>query len=191
MKSRRNLSKFSDEELLSRFRETKDSAWFGALYDRFIPLVYGLCLKYLADRDAAQDAVMDIFELTLHKLPQYEVANFKTWLYSVAKNHCLGVLRKENKNLFVKIDEAVMENQDIFTLIEKPQTKEEMEALQYCLGTLPEEQKRSIIYFFLEDKSYVDIVDETGYALSKVKSYIQNGKRNLKSCLIRTLHLSE
>jgi len=153
-------------------------------------LVYGLCLKYLNQKEAAQDAVMDIFGVLADKVPQYEIKNFNTWLYSVAKNHCLHVLRKDKNVSMVNIEDVLVENQAILTLTDKPQSQEEMEALAYCMDTLPEEQKRSINYFFYEEKSYADIVDLTGYALSKVKSYIQNGKRNLKSCMIKVLKLN-
>ena len=191
MKNRKKSSYLSDEELLLEFSKTEDVSVFGELYHRYIPLVYGLCLKYLSDKDSAQDAVMDIFEGVLKKLPQYEVKNFKTWLYSVSKNHCLQHIRKEKGIFLVKVEEDFMENDDFFTLIDKPQTKEETDALAHCLGTLSDEQKRSIEFFYLEEKSYADIVELTGYALTKVKSYIQNGKRNLKSCLLNVLHLTE
>lgn len=190
MKTREKISDYSEENLLRTFVESGDTSFIGELYRRYIPLVYGLCLKYLNNKEAAQDAVMDIFALLVEKVPQYEIKNFNTWLYSVAKNHCLHVLRKEKNTNLVNIEDVLVENQAILTLTDKPQSQEEMEALVYCLDTLPEEQKLSINYFFYEEKSYADIVDLTGYALSKVKSYIQNGKRNLKSCMIKVLKKS-
>ena len=189
MKIRNKISAFSNEELLENFLQTGEISVFGELYRRYIPLVYGLCLKYLENKETAYDAVMDIFENVLEKLPHYEVKNFNTWLYSVAKNHCLQVLKKENRIIFVNIEENFVENQDDFTLIEKPQTEEEMEALIYCMGTLAEEQQKSIHYFYMEEKSYADIVELTNYPLNKVKSYIQNGKRNLKSCILNRLKM--
>ena len=135
----------------------------------------------------AQDAVMDIFEALVEKVAQYEINNFRSWLYSVAKNHCLQVLRKEKQLNYVNIEEVLVENQAIFTLTDIAQSQEETEALEYCLTTLPDEQRVSVNYFFYEDKSYADIVDLTGFALTKVKSYIQNGKRNLKNCIIQVL----
>lgn len=191
LKDKKKISKLPEEELLKLFLETENSLAIGELYHRYIPLVYGLCLKYLTDKNKAEDAVMDIFENVRIKLPQYDVKNFRTWLYSVSKNHCLQVLRKEKRNTFIKIEDAFVENDDFFTLLDRSQTKEEFDALSHCLETLSEEQKKSIEFFYLEEKSYADIVEITGYALSKVKSYIQNGKRNLKSCLIKVLHLTE
>ena len=187
LKTKGKISDYSEENLLRAFVESGDAGFFGELYKRYIPLVYGLCLKYLNNKEAAQDAVMDIFEALVERVAQYEINNFKTWLYSVAKNHCLQVLRKDKQINYINIEEGVVENQAIFTLTDIAQSQEETEALEYCLTTLPDEQRVSINYFFYEDKSYADIVDLTGFALTKVKSYIQNGKRNLKSCIIKVL----
>ena len=190
LKIKGKISDYSEENLLRAFVESGDASFFGELYRRYIPLLYGLCLKYLNNKEGAQDAVMDIFEVLVEKIPQYEINNFRTWLYSVAKNHCLQVLRKDKQINYINIEQGVVENQAIFTLTDIAQSQEETEALEYCLTTLPEEQRVSINYFFYDDKSYADIVDLTGFALTKVKSYIQNGKRNLKNCILEVLKMT-
>ena len=162
--------------------------YIGELYQRYIPLVYGLCLKYLNNKEKAQDAVMDIYEIVARKAICYEIRNFKTWLYSVSKNHCLFCLKQNQREIQIDFEKSFVENEESFTLFDVAQSEEEMKALEYCLQTLSEEQKKSIQYFYLEEHSYVDIVEKTGYTLSKVKSYIQNGKRNLKSCIISVLN---
>ena len=187
LKNKGKISDYSDEELLQAFRESNDMKYFAELYTRFVPKLYGLCLKYLADREAARDAVMDVFQQLPEKIAQYEIANFNSWLYSVAKNHCFSRLKKENQVYFVKMEDAVVENDTFFSHNDKPQSEEEMEALEYCIETLTDEQKTSVKLFYLENRSYADICDMTGFALSKVKSYIQNGKRNLKSCILKVL----
>ncbi len=191
MKNSHKIAELSNEELLYIFQKEHDVDFLGELYRRFIPLTYGLCLKYLNNTDAAHDAVMDIFESLIPKVPNYEISNFHTWLYSVAKNHCLHVLRKENQTSFVNIENAIVENEDFFTLIDKPQSDEEMAALGHCMEKLTEKQRKSISLFYIEEKSYADIVDITGYTLNNIKSFIQNGKRNLKSCIIKVLKLNQ
>ena len=190
MKNNSKISDLTNEELLKIFLESGDVAYFGELYRRYVPLTYGLCLKYLNNTDAAHDAVMDIFENLIQKISKYEINNFHSWLYSVAKNHCLLMLRKEKQTSFVNIEDAFVENEDFFTLIDKPQSEEEMAALAHCLETLPENQRSSINFFYIEEKSYADIVEITGFTLNNVKSFIQNGKRNLKSCIIKVLKLA-
>ena len=191
MKNKHKIVDKSNDELLELFIEGGDIAFFGELYRRYIPKLYGLCLKYLNDQEAARDAVMDIYSALPEKVRNYEIKSFNAWLYSVAKNHCLQTLRKDKQTIFVKIEDAFVENEDFFTQIDKLQSIEEIAALEYCITTLNMEQKKSIELFFLEEKSYLDIVDITGYELNKVKSYIQNGKRNLKFCIVKFLNNKE
>jgi RNA polymerase sigma-70 factor (ECF subfamily) len=140
-------------------------------------LVYGLALKYLKDPESSKDAVMQIFELLIEKARYHDVRNFKSWLYTVTKNHCLGLIRK--KPLNERIEGLVMESEDILHLngeLTDPNNK----LLAQALDNLSEHQHRCIKMFFYQDMSYQQISQETGYDLKKVKSYIQNGKRNLK-----------
>ncbi|MDL2308214.1 sigma-70 family RNA polymerase sigma factor [Bacteroidales bacterium OttesenSCG-928-B11] len=181
-------AKYSDEELLDRYKSSGDTIWLGILYNRYISLIYGLCLKYLHNRETAKDAVMDIYEMLANKIAGYQITHFKSWIYTVSKNHCYHLLKEQKNEEIMENEEAIMENEDFFTLMEEPQNEAEIKALEYCMGTLPEEQRKSIRFFYLESHSYLDIVEKTGYTMNKVKSYIQNGKRNLKSCIINILN---
>ena len=189
LKYKANIEKLSNETLFERYRKEGDGELFGLLFRRYMPLLYGLCLKYLENEADAQDAVMDLYEEVSRKICRYEIHNFHTWLYSVAKNHCLWRLRKEKRFPKVNIDDVVMENGDFFTLLDREKTTDEEAALVFCIKELNEAQRRSIEYFYFENKSYADIVSLTGYTLQKVKSYIQNGKRNLKNCIERMMEL--
>ena len=184
-----DITKLSNCELFELCKKEEQPVYFSELYCRYIPMVYGLCLKYLANGADAQDAVMDLFEEISQKVKQYDIKNFHTWIYSVSKNYCLLRLRKANRSFFVNIDDKLMENGDFFTLFDEEKSNEEELALIFCMNELGEEQRKSIEYFYYEYKSYADIVSITGYPLQKVKSYIQNGKRNLKNCIIRVLKL--
>ena len=172
---------------MQQFIETSEQEFLGQLYSRYVSLVYGLCLKYLQKIEDAQDATTDIYEELSKKIHKYEIENFKTWLYSVATNHCFQILRKEKKQIFEEIDAHVMESDEFEHLIDTNEDKEKEDALNYCLDTLAEEQRQCVVHFFFEEFSYVDIVEKTGFALSKVKSYIQNGKRNLKICVLKKM----
>jgi RNA polymerase sigma-70 factor (ECF subfamily) len=181
---RENTEKLSDEDLLNKYRNSGDAEHFGALYNRYIPLLYGICLKYLNDADKAQDAVMQVFEDIFPKILQYEIKTFRTWIYSVAKNHCLQILRKETHEIFVDFNSEIMESDEILNLLSEEETGEERKAiLRQCIKKLPAEQRKAILRFFMEEMSYQDIVDNEGYTINQVKSYIQNGKRNLKICI--------
>ncbi|SBV95216.1 sigma-70 family RNA polymerase sigma factor [uncultured Dysgonomonas sp.] len=177
----------SDETLLSKFKETRKAEYFQQLYERYIPLIYGLCLKYLQSPEQSQDAVIDIYENLSQKILDYEIKVFKNWLYSVVKNHCFHILKENKKEIIVNFDSQLMESDSSFTLFDESRDEEKENALNECLEKLPEPQRIAVEKFFYEDKSYADIVDETGFHLKSVKSYIQNGKRNLKICIEKNL----
>ncbi|GAB6120770.1 RNA polymerase sigma factor [Dysgonomonas termitidis] len=177
----------SDETLLSKFKETRKAEYFQQLYERYIPLIYGLCLKYLQSPEQSQDAVIDIYENLSQKIQDYEIKVFKNWLYSVVKNHCFHILKENKKEIIVNFDSRLMESDSSFTLFDDSRDEEKESALNECLEKLPEPQRIAVEKFFYEDKSYADIVDETGFHLKSVKSYIQNGKRNLKICIEKNL----
>ncbi len=172
-----------DAELLDAYVRTGDMSHFGTLYSRYMPLVYGLCLKYLGSVEDAEDAVMQIFEDLLPKVGRYDIKEFRSWLWSVARNHCLQLLRKQKKNPKVDLGSYVMETAAVTHLLSEGGGEEQLTALEKCMEKLPEKQRESVRLFFMEKKSYADIADDTRWPLNGVKSYIQNGKRNLKTCI--------
>lgn len=174
-----------DEELLARYNRTGDTKYFGELYNRYIPLLYGVCLKYLGNAEKAEDAVMQLFEELTEKIGRYEIAVFRTWLYSVVKNHCFQLLRKEEREIPVNFDADFMESADIVHLLSDDDEDSRLPVLQKCMRQLPPQQRECIELFFMQEQSYADIASKTGYSLNHVKSYIQNGKRNLKICILK------
>lgn len=178
----------SDEELLRRYKRTGNSEYFGQLYNRYIPLIYGLSLKYLQNAQHAQDAVMDIFEELLPKIGSYEIREFRTWIYSVARNHAFRILNDPKQLNTLEIIPDMMESEDLIAIFEEEESSGiRRRALYECMEELPDAQKGAIRMFFLEDMSYADIVEKTGYQLKSVKSHIQNGKRNLRMCIDKKL----
>ncbi|MDR1984818.1 MAG: sigma-70 family RNA polymerase sigma factor [Prevotellaceae bacterium] len=178
-----NIKNKSDAELLSLFRSSCNSEYLGHLYNRYTHLVYGVCLKYLQNCEDAQDAVMQIFEFLIGKINKYEIGVFRTWIYSVARNHCLQKLRKKNMEILTDFAVDFMDFSDITHLLYEKDDEKQFVALKQCIEQLPETQRCCIKMFFFDEKSYADIADETKYHLKSVKSYIQNGKRNLKICI--------
>jgi RNA polymerase sigma factor (sigma-70 family) len=171
----------ANDTLLNNYRKNGDLVVLGKLYENFMPLVYGVCLKYLKDEEPAKDAVMGIFEELVTKVRQHDIKQFRSWLYVLSRNYCLMQLRRDKKMELVNLDEVVE-----FTSFLHPDDnnrEEAMAALEKCMDKLPVTQKQSISLFYLKEKCYKEIVELTGFSLNEVKSYIQNGKRNLKICL--------
>jgi len=173
----------TDTELVSLYKKTSDLKVLGLLYQRYMDLVYGVCLKYLKSQDNAQDSVISIFEELTVKLQKHEVDNFKGWLYTLSKNHCLMRLRSEKKQTVVNFDVELMQSEENVHLNGELEKEENFKKLDYCLGQLQDEQRKTIELFYLQGKCYNEIAEITGMEWNKVRSYIQNGRRNLKICM--------
>lgn len=176
----------SDRELLDKFQQSGSLDILGELYARYMHLVFGVALKYLGDRDNAEDSVMEIFEKLVTDLPRHQVENFKSWLYVLTKNHCLMKIRS-GKNAAarmegVKIEQEFMESGHTLHPIDRDDHSIE-EALRECIAQLKQEQQACIQLFYYEKLCYQEISDRLKMEEKKVKSYLQNGKRNLKICL--------
>jgi len=173
--------------LLFDFRESSDLEKLGILYSRYMHLVYGVCIKYLKDRDTAKDEVINIFEKLVVDVRNFEISNFKTWLYVVTKNHCLMVLRSrksESEREVVMLNDPsfFMENSEELHPIDNDVELSD-QRLNDCISKLKEEQRQCIRMFYYENKCYREISEELKMDEKKVKSFLQNGKRNLKICL--------
>ncbi|HMT73507.1 MAG TPA: sigma-70 family RNA polymerase sigma factor [Chitinophagaceae bacterium] len=178
----------SDQQLLSKFYSDHNNEWLGILLQRYTLLLLGVCMKYLKDEDEAKDSVQQIFLKVIQELQKYKVDYFKSWLYMVAKNHCLMRLRDRNGKQITEINDrlpiAPGEETDKAA---QAKTDYTIELMQDALKELNPEQKQCVTLFYLEKKSYQQVSEETGYNLLQVKSYIQNGKRNLKLLIEKKL----
>lgn len=176
-------TELDEPSMLLEYRNNGNLEVLGKLYEGYMPLVFGLCLKYFKDEEQSKDAVMQIFEELIKKLRIHEVSNFKSWLYTLVRNHCLMAIRTSAKQEFVPIEDYFMEKDAFVHLNIDDMHERKLSIMEECMEKLPPEQKDTISLFYLEQKCYKEVSDITGYDLNKVKSYIQNGKRNLKICI--------
>jgi RNA polymerase sigma factor (sigma-70 family) len=176
----------TDQQLLENFYKDHDNKWLGVLLQRYTLLLLGVSMKYLKNEEEAKDCVQQIFEKVILELQKYRVTYFKSWLYMVVKNQCLMRLREKQNKMTIDIPE---------TLPAAPETDKEelwqneltMELMNESLLELSPEQQQCVTLFYLHKKSYQEISESAGYSLLQVKSYIQNGKRNLRLMIEKKL----
>jgi len=178
----------TDRELLGAFLQDRDIEILGKLYSRYMHLIYGVCLKYFKEPEKAKDIVIELFEKVQTEIQRHEIKNFKSWLYVVTKNHCLMELRKTKAGeiILVSSDEELahfMENETELHPIDSEANEKLETALNECIEKLKTEQKKCIRLFYFKNKCYREIAELLKLEEKKVKSFIQNGKRNLKICL--------
>ena len=171
----------TDQELLEKFYAGHNNEWLGILLQRYTLLLLGVSMKYLKNEEEAKDSVQQIFLKVIQELQKYKVEYFKSWLYMVAKNHCLMKLRDRQGKLTTEINDRLITKPEEETSLQKlVQNDHTLDLMESALKELNAEQQQCVTLFYLQKKSYQEISDATGYSMLQVKSYIQNGKRNLK-----------
>jgi len=181
-----DIKSFTDEELIVRYKDSADNNIISELFDRYTHLIFGVCMKYLKNKEDSKDAVMQIFEQLLSKLRTQEIQNFKSWIYTVSKNHCLMQIRHEHTTKKYKVEyyenmqQEIMESTELFHHLNKEEINDRIPKLKKGIDQLKADQRRCIELLYLQEKSYKEVSEMTGFSLKQVKSYIQNGKRNLK-----------
>ena len=184
----RNISSATDDAtLVEQFRSTGDMSVLATLYQRYMDLAYAVSIKYLKDSEASKDAVMEVFEELVEKLSKHEVTNFRSWLYTLVKNHCLMKLRASSRNKSVILDENGMQLKEDLHQEDINEKEWQLQQMSDCIGKLVAEQKLTIEMFYLQQKCYKEITELTGLDWNKVRSLIQNGRRNLKICMDKSV----
>src|ERR1043165_3173636 len=170
MHSERSNS-LDDLELVARYKQTLDNSHVGELFQRYTHLIFGVCMKYLKDEDAAQDASMQIFEKLLTDLKKHDIQQFKGWLHMVCKNYCLMQLRagasqlKRTKEMQKDLVSFMESNPEVHLTVEN--TKEvQLTFMEECLKGLNNEQKLCVELFFLQEKSYQEVTEMTSFTRS-------------------------
>ncbi len=172
-----------DSELLLHYRNSGNTQVLGELFSRYTSLMYGVCLKYLKDRDDSKDAVMQVFEKLVQSLREHQIDNFKSWLYVTTRNYCLMQIRAKKSKMTGGISPRLMENDLVLHLEVDTDLEWNLSKLEKCIEQLANGQKHCVQLFYLEQKCYKEITVLTNFDLNQVKSFIQNGKRNLKICM--------
>ena len=178
----------TDQELLEQFYTDHDNEWLGILLQRYTLLLLGVSMKYLKNEEEAKDSVQQIFLKVIQELQKYKVEYFKSWLYMVAKNHCLMKIRERQGKITTEINDRLQgtpeEETDLQALLQNNHT---LDLMEVSLKELNAEQQQCVTLFYLQKKSYQEVSEETGYSMLQVKSFIQNGKRNLKILIEKKL----
>ena len=191
--SQHDIQGLADEELVSLFASTRNEKYFAELYRRYRHLSYGVCLKIMKNESDSLDVVSEVFRILFEKIPTANIKSFRSYIYTVSKNECIAKLRKRKTELTKMADLKAMQDKPLDFVENKKLTalldnEPSMDAkVEEAVQKLRAEQQTCIRLFFYENKSYKEISAQTGYSEKQVKSYLQNGKRNLRLALEKDL----
>ena len=190
MRDRHQIKTLSDTDLLLAYRSEGDKLCLAELFERYVHFVFCVCMKYLQNTDSSHDASMQIFLKLIEDLKTNDVKQFKPWLHTVAKNYCLMQLRSVKETVdFDQIEKKESLGFMKFASdlhLDHSEKEIQLKSLEKAILNLDEQQRTCVDLFFIQEKSYKEVSQLTGYSMNEVKSYIQNGKRNLKQMLIKS-----
>jgi len=178
-----SYKQLSDKELADLYKSSANQDLLATLYSRYSDLLFGVCMKYLKNTDAAADACADIYVELVGKMLKHEVLQVKAWLHTVARNHCLMKLRGDKKMPTDEFPEHLMQSEADWHPDNAVEREKKLTSLEDCMETLKTEQRQAVSLFYMEQKSYNEIAELTGIPWNNIRSHIQNGRRNLKNCM--------
>lgn len=181
-------SGLKDEELINKYRFSHDTSYLGELFLRYLPYVFGVALNQLKSQKEAEDLTMTVFNKISSDLKRIEVRDFSSWLYTLVKNLCSTEVKKksapEGESKLILMEELSSDTNDVFiNTTEEKNIKFDSNNLRLAINTLNESQKICIDLFYMQNKSYQEVADISGFSINQVKTNIQNGKRLLKTYL--------
>jgi RNA polymerase sigma factor (sigma-70 family) len=171
-----------EKDLISQYKRSDDQKYLAELFKQYEHLIYGVCLKYLKDPDEARDTTQEIYLQVARKLKTHSVDAFRPWVYVLTKNHCFDILRRKKRFVEKEFQANIMYSGEVFHPDEVVD-QEMLNKLSECIESLPKDQNRCIQLFYFDKLSYKEICQQTEFDLNKVRSQIQNGRRNLKLCM--------
>lgn len=180
-------SGLTDEELISKYRFSHDNSYLGELFLRYLPNVFGVALGVLRNQKEAEDLTMTVFHKIASDLKRVEVKDFSSWLYQLTKGLCNIEAKKktaganESKNILIDELASKGDNGLFINATDNGESKIDANNLRLAINTLNENQKVCIDLFYMQNKSYQEVAEATGFSVNQVKTNIQNGKRLLKT----------
>lgn len=146
---------------------------FEDLWRRYAAKVFGKCLRFLQNPEAAEDVTADVFlKVMQHIRTSYRQEHFAGWLYTIARHDCINYVRQAA----VRLHEGGIDELDPSTLLDPALAADVTEVL----GQLPDRQRISLKLLYVSRYSYEEIARLKGWPVKEVKTHVQNGRRMFK-----------
>jgi RNA polymerase sigma-70 factor (ECF subfamily) len=184
----------TDEELMSAYKGGEAAA-FRALVERHHGPLYRFCLRALRSPEAAADATQEVFLRVVKNAPGWEPkAKFTTWIYTIARNHCIDEARKGRFRKTESLNETVSKDGEGDERLDRVASeapasdrvahgKRLRKAIDEAVAALPEEQREVFLLRELSGLQFKDIADAVGVGENTVKSRMRYALTALKKAL--------
>lgn len=165
-----------------RYVRKGDQTAFKTLYDRYKAQMFIYCLRMMNDRDAAKDILQEVFIRVHTNRERFEPGtNFPGWIHTIARNLCLNA-RRDTKD-HTSFDETASYGRSASS----DQDVALQDRLASEIARLPDIYREAVVMREYEGRSYQEIVDITGLAMSTVKFRIFKAREMLRERLAWSL----
>jgi RNA polymerase sigma factor (sigma-70 family) len=154
--------------------DAMDDAGFEALYDRYHRNLLAFCRHMLGSREEAEDVLQHTFLAAYRSMPDGDDVRVKPWLYAVARNRCLSLLRARRDA--VALDEGLVASEGLVAEVDR---RDDLRALVRDVQRLPREQREALLLFELGDSSHDEIATILGVRKAKVKALVFQARETL------------
>jgi RNA polymerase sigma factor (sigma-70 family) len=172
---------------IENYLKTGDKQYWGRIFEKYKKQIFVRCLRILNNSEDARDLTSEAFIKAFENIQNFDLKrSFFPWLYQLTTNLCIDHIRRKKLIQFNQIeDQVISENpEDVIVNLER---KELGNHIKQAIRKLKRPQKRCFCLFYIQQKSYKEIAELTGYSFNEVRSYIQNGRRKFKSIMEKNL----
>lgn len=193
----------TDEALVEKFWQTKDSAFFQSLVRRYQGRLFNAAYRILGNTDEAEEVVQETYIRVHQNLARFrKECSFKSWIFKIAHNMCVDVLRTNKRRggfqLLIFDPKSTHNEGDcpdgthsvISQLADNGpspeqvlEVNEQSKVIEASLSELPEHQRTVVVLHDIEGLSYQEIADIVGTNLGTVRSRLHYGRLKLRQLL--------
>jgi RNA polymerase sigma-70 factor (ECF subfamily) len=160
-------------------RDSRDRAAFAELFDHFAPRLKGFMMRSGVGSGQAEEIVQEVMLTVWRKAEQFDPnrAQVSTWIYQIARNRKIDVIRKENRPVPEELAEDPANEPDAGQILA---VEQEASQLRQALSRLKPDQREMIERAYMGDLSHQQISAQTGVPLGTIKSRIRLGLERLR-----------
>lgn len=158
-----------------------DKEAFSLVVDRYSDMVYTLCLRMLGVEADAADAAQEVFVKVYRSMAGFqEKSKFSTWIYRIAYNHCISVIRKKVKiiDMVDELPDVEVNNQDVSGL-ELISSEERKRYLNMAIEALAETDAVVITLFYYDELSLEEIAEVTGLTNANIRIKLHRSRKKM------------
>ena len=174
------------DEYLKKLRQGDRSA-LAPLYDETAKKLYALCYSYLHNQHDSEDALSEVYLTVVKSIDKYRGERGFNWMYTIAKNICLNMLRNQSRSTSVDFDDEETVNTLGLSSAEEPTCFDESGIVALSAKELNEQEFRIVVLHAVNNLKFKEIAELIGGLESTIRWQYNNAIKKVKNAYERRL----